>query len=585
MSRHTPPAPLRDERERAFAALHWIVPLLTAMTLAIPLLEHPFWHDEMYTEIHFANHPRAALTQYYIPNNHVLFSLQWWAFRHLVDDPGLWRLLPYGFFLIATVFMYLAGARFIRSRFGGFLVAMIFATLHPVLAFATELRGYSPSMTYVAVALYALARWRDDTRRRWMVLYGLMAFCAVMTVPVNLAAFAPMALWVGWTVYRARRTDRPAVDTPASARKRERRGWGTAVYCALIPFTGLAFLIPVRDQLQKSIAAGSSMAKTTFLVHYPIATLGDFFWLPLAAWLLWRMFRPRPSTSKSASARTGADAASAPVPLDTEGFGVLALAVLTPMACALILPRTPNDYTLIAVVPMIALGFGWVSAPPLEALRRRLRPRLRAVGTVAFTVLLIAAAIRREQQDAAWSGGKRTPDIMPFVDVHGVDVGGYNLYRQRFQYNTSPVEVVDAVAALIREAGDLEAKAVVFVERGDFLTLLMYWQWRHMDAMPNVHWLVTPFITRDIPASEAARVLWRDYPRRFFVVSEEPYPTGLTTDKLPLMPDDWIVRRFYTWEFNLFEWMPESEARAWAKENPGGHARALTTPPAARLGW
>ena len=498
--------------------LFWLVPMLVGCALLTPHLWHPFHHDEIYTELAFSASFERAFFDYHIPNNHILFSALWRLFRMAVENQLYWRLLPFAAFAVAVVLMALAGRRWSGDVLGGWLCGMVFSTMHPTLAFGAELRGYSQSMTFSALALYALARWRGDPRPRWPILYGIAAFLGVGTVPTNLAAFAAMACgWLALEGFGHARAGAPA--------GRMARGWLLrTLWLAFAPVLGLAFLAPNWRFLESGVREGSSMAKATFVWHYPWATLGDFLWLPvvavLAAWfwrnhghLLYKADGGANAAFRPSGARWPAPAAC------------LFISVLVPMACCLVQRRTPNDYTLSGTLPMIALGLGWLA----RALLRTGSESPASAAPEAGGAISAARPTELRRDPLCWltamlcmilllQGWRRETDPFPaplsrhMLSADGRDTAGLSLYFQGFQNDFSAIELVDDLAASCSDKDN----PVLFLFAGDPLPVKAYWNWRHSETFPDSLALMVPDDIRGRAKDECLDI-WKAHTRRIIV--------------------------------------------------------------------
>ena len=521
-----PPPPDDPWRVRR-SPLAWIAPTLLAAALSWPHLFHPLHHDEIYTIEVFAVDFEHAFLHYHIPNNHILFSALFRIWRLVSDDPAVWRLMPMSFFLLAAALTAAAGRRLTGGPLGGWLCGMVFATMHPALSFGTELRGYSQSITFSALALYALVRWRDDSRRRWPLVYGISAFLGVGSVPTTLAAFAPMVCW------------RLGGDWFGRA---PRRGLAArTAWLALTPLMGLVFLLPNWRFLEGGMKAGSSMAKSTFLWHYPVATLWDFLWLPAAAWALARLCRgrvPAPDVDgRQIDRDAGGGAWLRPALL-------LICAVLVPMACCLAQRRTPNDYTLSATLPMIALGLGWLA--------HALAPRDGRAGAAAALWLGVALAALGVWREFG-AGASRNPFSSNLYAADGGAADGFNLYFQEYQNNHAPIRLANTLARSFRAYGD--QNALVLFWKGDPLPVRTYWRRLHAADFPGAALLIVPDDVREFTVDDW-RELWRSHPIRIVVCGfTRPLDPGFFEMVSPEDPGHLVFRKQF-WHSYVYRWQP-----------------------------
>ncbi|TAK11271.1 MAG: hypothetical protein EPO32_12845 [Anaerolineae bacterium] len=182
-----------DERRFALALL--AVTLAGALGRAL-LLTQALGHDEAYSYIAFASRPlRYVLTDYHLPNNHVLHTaLMFFSTRLFGDAPWALRLPAYLAGVALIPLAYLAGRAF-YGRAAGLLAAAFTAALPVLVDFSVDARGYTLMAVFALLALLtAEAQRREPTVLGWLLLavwFGL----GLYTLPIMLL---PMALLAGW---------------------------------------------------------------------------------------------------------------------------------------------------------------------------------------------------------------------------------------------------------------------------------------------------------------------------------------------------------------------------------------------------
>jgi len=189
--------PAREERMYA-AGLGLAVTLAVAARL--PWLNRPMSHDEAYTVMVFARPGWwTALTDYHLPNNHILNSLlvslilRWGGYQ-----PWMVRLPVFLASLGVVVAVYLVG-REMYSPAVGLGAALALAALPAMREYATNARGY------MFIALFTLGMlWsgliviRQRNRAAWMLLV-LNGVLGLFSVPVMLIPWGMIMLWLGAT--------------------------------------------------------------------------------------------------------------------------------------------------------------------------------------------------------------------------------------------------------------------------------------------------------------------------------------------------------------------------------------------------
>lgn len=348
---------------------HWpvIIVIVAGVLCTLPGLDHDYWHDEVYTLTHFATGWREALFDYHAPNNHRLFSLLLWGWLHIVSfehflEVGRLRVLPLAFFLIsAAVLAAVAG----RARFGGgkaaaLMTGLLFVGWHPVICFASELRGYSLSWLCAIGAAAGILAWAR--RRRARDLWGYLVACwlGVLTLPTFLMVPAALGTWLAW--------ERLASEGTRGLW----RHWRELLAVGLGPSLGLLTYLPCLSQMEEAVAQGAAMGRGELSWHYPWALAKDWLWLaPLLAvaaagalgWL------------DCAHRGKGGEAGRPPRPLppmrrERQAWRFAICAFTVPFALALALPRPPNDRVLATALPLVALGLGALVAGALRRLPR-----------------------------------------------------------------------------------------------------------------------------------------------------------------------------------------------------------------------
>lgn len=197
----------RQEGARLWAALRfgldkWYIVaalgLLMVLGLAarLPHLWAPLDHDQAYTVMTFASSLRSALTDYHVPNNHVLhtllvyssisaFGLKPWAIRLPAVLAGL-LLIPATFKLGQAIY----------DRHTGILAAILVAALPVQVAYTTSARGY-PLVALFTVVIFWLGDLvrRDRNETAWFLIC-LVSALGFWTVPVMLLPFGMLFTWL-----------------------------------------------------------------------------------------------------------------------------------------------------------------------------------------------------------------------------------------------------------------------------------------------------------------------------------------------------------------------------------------------------
>ena len=170
---------------------------LIGFGIRIVLSGKPIQYDEAYTFLSFASRPlNKALSDYHLPNNHLLHTLFVHLSTRLLGEGVLAIRLPAllaGGLLIPAA--YLLGSK-LYNKFTGYLSAMLVAVTPILVDYSINARGYT------LVALFTLLTWclgiyvtRHANSFAW-VLIGLVGACGFYTVPVFLYPFGILFTWL-----------------------------------------------------------------------------------------------------------------------------------------------------------------------------------------------------------------------------------------------------------------------------------------------------------------------------------------------------------------------------------------------------
>lgn len=189
--------------------------LLIGLVARLVYLNQPMRYDEAYSAVVFAARPlRYALSDYHLPNNHLLntllmhFSLQWFGWH--AWSARLPALLA-GLLLIPAA--YYTGRALYTAQVGLLTAALVTAS-GTLIEYANNGRGYSLTALF-SLLLAALAAWllrHPNNRAAWLLL-GVSSALGLYSVPIFLYPFGavylflliegarlrqPHAFWAGW---------------------------------------------------------------------------------------------------------------------------------------------------------------------------------------------------------------------------------------------------------------------------------------------------------------------------------------------------------------------------------------------------
>lgn len=174
----------------------WVI-LALGIGLRVALIHRPMLHDESYTVVTWAAGSfRYALSDYHLPNNHVLHTLAVWFLVHFVGrTPWIVRLPSFlaGIALLPAVFF--LGKR-IYDEPVGLLAMALTACSSFLIDYATNARGYS-FLALAAVTVWLAADGLRVRKNRVLVLVtALIATAGFFTLPMMVYPFGAMCLWL-----------------------------------------------------------------------------------------------------------------------------------------------------------------------------------------------------------------------------------------------------------------------------------------------------------------------------------------------------------------------------------------------------
>lgn len=161
----------------------------------------PLWNDEIYTLQQFVFKGfGTVLTDYHVPNNHILANIFHWLWIKLtatnelgalLDQPWRIRLLPL-LFSAATLWLVFRAGQLIGGRPAGWLAVLLLLSGIAFQAYAFQVRGYVLSMTASAAVSALALQWAAGKPLTRLQQAGLaMASAALLyTLPSNLYYWA-----------------------------------------------------------------------------------------------------------------------------------------------------------------------------------------------------------------------------------------------------------------------------------------------------------------------------------------------------------------------------------------------------------
>lgn len=424
--------------------------LAAAAPLAIcaSKLNLDLWYDEIYTLNAFVSGgPAKIVTDYSVPNNHVLYSLLLWPV-HLISTSSFVLRLPSFVLAAATLWLAFQLARRFGGLAAGVLTIVLLGLNQMFLIYAMQVRGYGLSM-FLFTWLFSLALPRDVATRPWrLAAIALVGAAFLYVMPTNLLLLAPLAAinltWVIWPPADEEDTRAPAAPERGSIAGRLALcggAWVGALLLAAACYAPIARQVlshrgtPLAFSLSELLATTESFLKPALYDFLPLAPL---FLLGL---IVWGIRRARGRESESPALPAAAAACFCGAFLLTAALGI-----------------RPFPRNFCPLLPVVALAQAWT----LTVLAKSFRwagASAETKGTLAAALLIAVVATPR-----LWTYPERLAD---FCRRHPGEHDGY------FNYYAADYRPSAVVESLRRRTADGRPFRVYFSEQ-DHINLTYY---------------------------------------------------------------------------------------------------------------
>lgn len=374
-----------------------------------------FWNDELYTLRYFACASfTAILTDYHVPNNHILFNALNRLYLLLIGETDFPTLLQSPEKLRGLMFVYAGltlwgiwklGARFF-SPLTGLLAVAITATTLPYLNFALQIRGYGLSALWLMGLLYSTLSFHKKRSRE--AAFGIIGSAGALmyTVPSNL--YFILAIGLFWGICWVRHMLHNGLHL-------RNKAFQIALLTAIGLKLALLAYVPVFGQVFNNPYVTYEPFKWSNLTYYAPVVLGDFMggrWWLLPFALLGYALGRRHWLPQAQSA-------------------LLLLTVLVlPFLLVYILGNAAPKRIFIPLVPVFALLLSVGIAAEVREL-----PRFRWQGVVA---VLLVAGYGVFQVFQGWS--ESSAQMMADIKLGGRSQG---LTHQYYSWHYRPQREVD----------------------------------------------------------------------------------------------------------------------------------------------
>ncbi len=164
-----------------------------------------FWNDELYTMVKFAlTDYRTIVTDYHVPNNHILFNLLYHFYLKMsgvsdlgtiLEMPWRFRILPLFYSAITALFVFRI-SRYFTNSYGGLIAVVLLLTTLPYFTFSLQIRGYGLSMMLLSMFTFFVLEFFRGQRASQLAGIVISGALALYTIPSNLyfvlAVLAPV---------------------------------------------------------------------------------------------------------------------------------------------------------------------------------------------------------------------------------------------------------------------------------------------------------------------------------------------------------------------------------------------------------
>ena len=159
------------------------------------LINNDLWNDELYTLDKFTFVPIAqTLSDYHVPNNHVLFNLinniylkiiGIGSLNELIETPWKLRILPLVYSFFTLVFTYKIGAKFF-SKNVGLIAAAVLVTTVPFFSYSLQIRGYGLSTLFLTALIYYSFSFIKNEKISYLAAITICTSLLFYTIPSNI---------------------------------------------------------------------------------------------------------------------------------------------------------------------------------------------------------------------------------------------------------------------------------------------------------------------------------------------------------------------------------------------------------------
>ncbi len=165
-----------------------------------------FWNDEIYTIQHFIlTSPINTVSDYHVPNNHILFNLinNFYlkivgisSLHELFDNAWKLRIIPLIYSFITAYYIYKIGCKHI-NRTVGLLTLVLFITSLTFYNFSLQIRGYGLSIMLGVIIVHFILNYLKYLNKKDIIIIGFLSFLLFYSIPSNLYFLASIIIALG----------------------------------------------------------------------------------------------------------------------------------------------------------------------------------------------------------------------------------------------------------------------------------------------------------------------------------------------------------------------------------------------------
>lgn len=179
----------------------------------LPFLQSDLFVDELYSLDYFTLcTPINTITDYHIPNNHILFNLINNYYLQalgiveigiLIEHPYIIRIIPFLITLLTGLLIY----NFLKNEFGPLsakIGIMMFMTTVPILNYSCAIRGYSLSCLLVLSSVILVYKLSQNSSFKLHVSLITLVALALYVIPSNLYCIISLGLFSLFSIFYQR---------------------------------------------------------------------------------------------------------------------------------------------------------------------------------------------------------------------------------------------------------------------------------------------------------------------------------------------------------------------------------------------